>query len=98
MKAKAARATAVPHPPTQPASSPASWIAKTPGVCCGDACIRNTRITVSGLVEWRNLGLSDAGVIERNPDLAPADVQAAWDYYEQNREEIDQAIQEDAEA
>ncbi len=27
-----------------------SWVQKTPGVCGGDACIRNTRITVHGLV------------------------------------------------
>ena len=28
-----------------------SWVQKTPGVCGGDACIRNTRITVRGLAE-----------------------------------------------
>jgi uncharacterized protein (DUF433 family) len=81
-----------------PASQPASWIMKTPGVCGGDACIRRTRITVSGLVEWRDLGLPDAEILERHPDLTPADLQVAWDYYAHNREEIDQAIRADKEA
>jgi uncharacterized protein (DUF433 family) len=36
-----------------------SWIQKTPNVCGGDACIRNTRITVHGIVHYRQLGLSD---------------------------------------
>ena len=30
-----------------------SWIKKTPNVCGGDACIRNTRITVYGLVHYQ---------------------------------------------
>jgi hypothetical protein len=31
-----------------------SWVQKTPGVCGGRACIRNTRITVWGLVNFRD--------------------------------------------
>src|SRR5207245_7703175 len=42
-----------------------SWVAKTPGVCGGDARIRKTRITVAGLVERRAHGLSDAEKIGR---------------------------------
>src|SRR5438552_2172047 len=41
-----------------------SWVKKTPNVCGGDACIRNTRITVNGLVEWRKLGLADERIVE----------------------------------
>jgi Uma2 family endonuclease len=37
-----------------------SWVRQTPGVCGGEPCIRETRYTVSGLVQWRSLGLSDA--------------------------------------
>ena len=83
-----------------PASSPqpVSWIQKTPGVCGGDACIRNTRHTVIGLVQWQRLGLSDARILERHPDLNQADLDAAWSYYRQHREEIDRAIKEDEEA
>lgn len=76
----------------------ASWITKTPGVCGGDACIRNTRHTVHGLVEWKQRGLSDARILEHHPDLTRADPEAAWDYYDHHREEIDQTIREDAEA
>ncbi|MBX6316571.1 MAG: DUF433 domain-containing protein [Isosphaeraceae bacterium] len=75
-----------------------SWIQKTPGVCGGEACIRRTRHTVSGLVQWRRLGLSDAQILERHPDLTQADLEAAWSYERQHREEIDQAIREDEDA
>jgi uncharacterized protein (DUF433 family) len=75
-----------------------SWILKTPGVCGGDACIRNTRHTVYGLVEWKKLGLTDVRIREHHPDLTQADLDAAWLYYEQHREEIEQIIKEDEEA
>jgi type III restriction enzyme len=67
-------------------------------VCGGDACIRDTRITVWGLVEWRQLGLSDEEVLQRVPGLTPADLEAAWEYYGRNREEIEQAIRDNDEA
>jgi uncharacterized protein (DUF433 family) len=73
-----------------------SWITKTPGVCGGDACIRNTRHTVHGLVEWQRMGLSDARILEHHPDLSMADLHAAWDYYETHRAEIEQMLQEEA--
>jgi uncharacterized protein (DUF433 family) len=77
----------------------ASWVQKTPGVCGGDACIRDTRIAVWMLVQARRLGLSDAAQRSRfDPPLTQADLEAAWDYYEHHREEIDQAIRENEEA
>jgi uncharacterized protein (DUF433 family) len=75
-----------------------SWITKTADVCGGDACVRNTRHTVYGLVEWKRMGLTDARILEHHPDLTPADLEAAWEYYAQHPEEIEQAIQEDAQA
>jgi uncharacterized protein (DUF433 family) len=60
----------------------------------GDARIRQTRITVWGLIERRNLGLSDAEILERLPDLTQADLDVAWDYYAQHQKEVDQAIRE----
>ena len=75
-----------------------SWIQKTPDVCGGDASIRNTRITVWGLVEWRRLGLPDPEILEAHPDLTQADLDAAWAYYAQNRAEIDQEIKLNEEA
>jgi uncharacterized protein (DUF433 family) len=31
-------------------------------------------------------------IIRRHPDLSIADLETAWEYYEQNRDEIDAAI------
>ena len=70
-----------------------SWVQKTPGVCGGDACIRNTRITVWGLVLSRRLGASDASILENIVGLKPDDLEAAADYYRDNSTEIDEAIQ-----
>lgn len=80
------------------AANQASWIQHTPGVCGGDACICNTRITVRGLVSYRKLGLSDERLLEVISGLTPADLAAAWEYYSQNQEEIEQAIRENEEA
>ncbi len=74
-----------------------SWIEKNPGVCGGDACIRGTRHTVWGLVEWRQLGLADAEILERHPDLTQVDLDVAWRYYDDHREEIEQVIRENDE-
>ncbi len=75
-----------------------TWIQKTLDVCGGDACIRNTRITVWGLVEWKKLGLSELEILERVQGLTLADLEVAWQYYDRNREEIEQAIQDNEEA
>ncbi len=72
-----------------------SVIQKNPDVCGGEACVRNTRHTVAGLVQWRRLGLTDQRILEHHPDLTEADLEAAWHYYRQHSEEIDQAIRED---
>ena len=69
-----------------------SWVQKTPGVCGGDACIRNTRITVWGLVLSRRLEASDASILENIVGLTPDDLEAAGDYYRHNPAEIDEAI------
>lgn len=85
--------------PEDAASAPAeAWIQRTKGVCGGAARIRNTRYSIWGLVEWRQLGLSDAEILRRHPDLTQADLNAAWEYYKCNREEIAQAIRGNQEA
>jgi uncharacterized protein (DUF433 family) len=71
-----------------------SRVQKTPGVCGGRACIRNTRITVWGLVNSRRLGLADGQLLENIVGLTPQDLQAAWDYYRENCAEIDEDIRE----
>ncbi len=75
-----------------------SWIQKTPEVSGGDACVRNTRITVWGLVEWKKLGLSDSEIMDRIQGLSSADLEAAWEYYGKYSEEIERAIRENEEA
>jgi len=75
-----------------------NWIEQNPAVCGGDACIRNTRHTVHGLVEWKRLGLTDTRILEHHPDLTLDDLAAAWRYFEVHREEIDEAIHANQEA
>ena len=75
-----------------------SWVQKTPGVWGGRACLRNTRITVSGLVNARRLGASDNQLLENIVGLTPDDLLQAWEYYRQHPAEIDEAIRLDEEA
>jgi uncharacterized protein (DUF433 family) len=75
-----------------------SWVQKTPGVCGGDACIRNTRITVWGLVQWRRVGLTEERIVEIIDGLTPEDLYAAWQYYKEHPAEIDEAIRLNQEA
>jgi len=75
----------------------ASWISKKPDRCGGDACIRETRIPVWGLVNYRRRGASDADVLRAYPGLPPADLEAAGEYAAANLAEIDRAIRENEE-
>ena len=75
-----------------------SWVQKTPNVCGGDACIRNTRITVHGLVHYRQLGFSDQRLLEVIQGLTQDDLDAAWDYYASHPAEIEEAIRLNEEA
>jgi uncharacterized protein (DUF433 family) len=74
-------------------------ICKTPGVIGGDACIGNRRIAVWMLVQAKQLGLSDERLqSDYEPPLSQAELDAAWDYYEKNRAEIDRAIRDNEDA
>jgi uncharacterized protein (DUF433 family) len=75
-----------------------SWVQKTPNVCGGDACIRNTRITVHGLVHYRQLGLSDERILAAIQGLTPDDLTAAWEYHASHAAEIEEAIRLNEEA
>jgi uncharacterized protein (DUF433 family) len=46
-------------------------------------------------VAYRQQGAPDEELLANYPGLTPADLEAAWDYYQQNRESIDRAIAED---
>lgn len=71
-----------------------SWVQKTPGVCGGRACIRNTRITVWGLVNSRRLGAADEQILQNIVGLTPEDLDAAWHYYGEHPAEIDEDIRD----
>jgi uncharacterized protein (DUF433 family) len=67
-------------------------IEKTSGVCGGDACIAGTRIPVWSIVNSRNLGLSDAQLLDAYPTIDRQDLKNAWNYYELNKAEIEELI------
>ena len=75
-----------------------SWIEKNPGVCGGEACVRTTRHTVHGLVQWKKLGLADERILQHHRDRTHADLEAAWEYYKGHHDEIERAIRADEEA
>lgn len=67
-------------------------IKKTPHVCGGNARIRNTRIPVWSLVSFHQQGAPDEYLLRNYPGLTHEDLEAAWSYYKEHREEIDQII------
>jgi uncharacterized protein (DUF433 family) len=76
-----------------------SRIQKTPTICGGDACIRDTRIPVWSVVEAHRLGASAEELLSYFvTPLSAEDVQAALDYYEEHAEEIDNDIRLNEEA
>jgi uncharacterized protein (DUF433 family) len=74
-----------------------SWIQQTPGVCGGRACVRNTRITVWGLINAQRQGLDDDGILKNIVGLTRDDLQAAREYYRSHQAEIDEDIRENEE-
>jgi uncharacterized protein (DUF433 family) len=71
-----------------------SMIERTPGVCGGDARIRGTRIPVWLLVAYRKDGASDKELLEMYPTLTLGDLSAAWWYYAEHHDEVEQSIRE----
>jgi uncharacterized protein (DUF433 family) len=74
-----------------------AWISKKPDRCGGEACIRDSRIPVWVLVNYRRLGGSDAELLHDYPSLTPADLEAAWSYAAVHADEIDHAIRQNEE-
>lgn len=72
-------------------------IEKTPGVCGGSACITGTRITVSGLVEARRIGYTEADLLTSYPSVSATDIVNAWAYAEAFPHEIETEIRENDE-
>lgn len=67
-------------------------ITKRPSVCGGRACLAGTRITVWGLEAWRRQGLSDADIRSHIPSVTESQLEAAWRYVQDHRDEIDADI------
>jgi uncharacterized protein (DUF433 family) len=70
----------------------ASSISKVPGRCGGRACVRDSRITVWGIVAYRRLGMTDADILAAIQGLTPADLEAAFEYAATHADEIDRDI------
>jgi uncharacterized protein (DUF433 family) len=64
----------------------------TPDVCGGQPRIRNTRIPVWTLVEFRQQGADDEELLRNYPGLTREDLTAAWTYYAQHQEELKSRI------
>ena len=72
----------------------ASWVSKKANRCGGEACVRDTRITVWGLVAQRRKVAADAEILQAMPVLTRADLDAAWEYASTHSDEIERAIRE----
>jgi uncharacterized protein (DUF433 family) len=73
-----------------------STIVKTPNVCGGRARIFNTRIPVWQLVEAKDLGASEAQLLNDFPVLTAQNLVDAWAYAIEHPEEITAAIHDNA--
>ncbi|KYC40490.1 hypothetical protein WA1_25545 [Scytonema hofmannii PCC 7110] len=73
-------------------STGAKGITKTLGVCGGEACIAGTRIAVWLLVEARQIGITEAQLLQDYPHITAADLVNAWAYADAYSEEIEAAI------
>lgn len=67
-------------------------IQSTPGVCGGNARVRNTRIPVWTLISLQQQGADEAELLENYPGLSRFDLENAWRYYHRHRPEIDRVI------
>lgn len=67
-------------------------IQKTSGVCGANARIRDTRILVWTLVSFHQQGASQEELLRNYPGLNQQDLDAAWSYYAQHPQEINQII------
>lgn len=75
-----------------------SYIVRTPGAVGGEPRINGYRIRVRDIVAARDLGGLTPEEIAANvyPELTLAQIYSALAYYEDHRDEIDQAMQNEA--
>ena len=71
-----------------------NYIVSTPDICGGKPHVDGTRHTVEFLAKFQDGSRSVADLCARY-DLTPAKIYAAWSYYEDHRDEIDQGAGEE---
>ncbi len=67
-------------------------IDSTPQICGGEPRIVRTRIPIWVLVQFRNLGASEADLLQSYPTLRAEDLTNAWAYYRAHKREIEKQI------
>ncbi len=68
----------------------------TPGICGGKPRIAGHRIKVQDVAIWyEEMNLSPQEIVDRYPTITLSDVHAALAYYYDNKQEIQQQIEED---
>lgn len=79
------------------AQSQQTRIVSRKGVCGGVPCVRGTRIAVWLLEHRRQMSRNVDQIIASFPFLAKEDVQAAFEYADSHKAEIEQQIRENTE-
>jgi uncharacterized protein (DUF433 family) len=69
-------------------------VVSTPGVCGGSPRLVRTRIPIWVLQRMRQVGLSEARILESYPTLLASDLVQAWRYAALHKAEIDREIEE----
>jgi len=69
-------------------------IERTPGICGGSARIAGTRIPVWAIVQYTQLGVSQAGLLQAYPTIGADDLANALAYYRTHPDEIANEILE----
>jgi uncharacterized protein (DUF433 family) len=72
----------------QDISNSEAGIERSPDVCSGAARIAGTRIPVWSLVQFRNLGASEAEILTHYPALRAENLVNAWAYANAHQEQI----------
>ncbi len=67
-------------------------IQRTPGICGGQACIRNTRIPVWTIVSLLQQGATEQELLRNYPSITRDDLISVKEYYYSHQSEIEQII------
>ncbi len=73
------------------------FIGIRPGYCGGEPHVLGHRIKVRHVAVWHEqMGMSPAEIVATYPTITLAQVHAALDYYDQHRDELQEAIAEES--